>query len=848
MTARPTQHLSAEETPSPPGQFLAQLATPRGAAPETAVLGPINGRYDLAERIAKGGMGIVYRAHDRLLNRTVAVKVMRGRYVDRADLLRRFLAEARINGRLQHPGIVPVYEVGTIPDGRPFIAMKLIEGRTLARLLRERPTPADNLPQLLKVFEALCQTVAYAHQQGVIHRDLKPDNIMVGEFGEVQVMDWGLAKFLDPAAAMAPTPDGFSACERSAGLSHDGLAPIPENQTQPTQVVPVSPDDPVLGYTIAGEVFGTLAYMPPEQARGEAGRLDRRGDVFALGAILCEILTGQPPYFGPAEQLKEMARAGKLFGAFVLLDRSGADRDLIRLAKLCLSAEPNDRPSDAAVLAVLVSECLEGVQDRNRKIEMNRLTAEARLAEAEARERLARRTRRLSRMLAVAGVMVAGLLASGLGWYANDRAALAADAANRRAIALQQINTALDEADEMNAEALRRDDHPFAREAAARRAVSACQRAKALFDVLPNPPGDVRERFARLYSQVAETERGTRLAVALIQWRSELFDGRGRFDAAAAARRYRRIFGQHRVFVLADEPASVARELIDDLAADTVRDALADWLAVNPDRAERIHLAAVLRAAGHPPSDDWLAVLDLDSTEALVRLADSSSMQSIPASGLTLAARRLVEAHQPVAAERLLRHGVRRHPTDYALNLELGILLSSQSGAQADAVRYLSAVRVIRPADRVANLELGFALANAGQLDEAADAFRTALRVPRVPKLSSADGWAEVGEVCQQAKQYAAAARFFQWAADLDDCYENSAATCAALAGFGLGTDAADLSAAARADLRKSALEVLKRSPQAPANPLLDPIGQLTILPELSADEQAAWRVLWAKP
>ena len=299
MTAYPTQHAAPLETPPPSGQLVHSApAIPRGADPETAIVGPINGRYDLAERIAKGGMGIVYRAHDRLLNRTVAVKVMRGRFMDRPDLLRRFLAEARISGRLQHPGVVPVYEVGTLPDGRPFIAMKLIEGRTLARLLRDRKTPADNLAHFLKVFESLCQTVAYAHQQGVIHRDLKPDNVMVGEFDEVQVMDWGLAKFLDPADAVAPTPDGFSVVEQSVGLSGDGHTPIPEHLTHPTAVVPVGPGDPLVGYTIAGEVFGTLSYMPPEQARGESDRLDRRSDVFALGAILCEILTGHPPYFG----------------------------------------------------------------------------------------------------------------------------------------------------------------------------------------------------------------------------------------------------------------------------------------------------------------------------------------------------------------------------------------------------------------------------------------------------------------------------------------------------------------------------------------------------------------------
>jgi serine/threonine protein kinase/tetratricopeptide (TPR) repeat protein len=847
MTDRPTKHLAAEDTPSPPGQLLTGLAVPRGAAPEVAILGPINGRYDLAERIAKGGMGIVYRAHDRLLNRTVAVKVMRGRYLDRTDLLRRFLAEARINGRLQHPGIVPVYEVGTIPDGRPFIAMKLIEGRTLARLLRERPTPADNLPQLLKVFETLCHTVAYAHQQGVIHRDLKPDNIMVGEFHEVQVMDWGLAKFLDPLDAIAPTPDGFSACEQSAGLSQDGLTPIPENPTQPTQVVPVSPDDPTLGYTIAGEVFGTLAYMPPEQARGEVNRLDRRGDVFALGAILCEILTGQPPYFGPAEQLKEMARAGKLFGAFVLLDRSGADRDLIRLAKHCLSAEPNDRPSDAVVLAVLVTECLEGVQDRNRKMEMTRLTAEARVAEAEARERLARRTRRLSRMLAVAGVMVAGLLASGLGWYANDRSALAADTANRRAVALQQIVAALDEAEQMDTDAVRLADRPFARDAAARRAVSACQRAQALLEMLPSPPADLRERFARLNAQAIETERGTRLAVLLIQWRTDLFDGRGTIDAAASARRCRRLFAQHGLYVLLHDPATIARDIAGHPAADTVRDAIADWLAVNPDRGERKHLAAVLRAAGYVPSDDWLGALDLNTTEALVGLADSESVRLIPASGIALAARRLMDANESAAAERLLRHGTRRYPTDYALNMELGVLLQSSPNGQEDAIRYLTAARVIRPADRVANLELGCALADAGLLDEALDTVRTVLGVGQNRAPSPATwAWAEMADFSKQAQRYAAAARYYHRARDLDQRYESSAAVCAALAGFGRGTDAANLSAAARAELRKRALDVLKCSPQAAEDPLLDPLREPAVLAELSDEEQAAWRSIWA--
>ncbi|HVK12562.1 MAG TPA: serine/threonine-protein kinase, partial [Gemmataceae bacterium] len=271
---------------------------PVGGEPETAILGPINGRYDLGAKIARGGMGVVYRAHDRLLNRTVAVKVMRGKFLSRPDLMRRFLAEARISARLQHPGIVPVYEVGTLPDGRPFIAMKLIEGETLARLLAARSTPADHLSHFLKVFEALCQAVAYAHEQGVIHRDLKPDNVMVGSFGEVQVMDWGLAKVLggggDSEAEIPTLPAPWPTPTSKADFRAADNAPVGEHATHATMIVPVGPEAPDAAQTDAGAVFGTAPFMPPEQARGEIDKLDARGDVFALGAILCQILTGQP--------------------------------------------------------------------------------------------------------------------------------------------------------------------------------------------------------------------------------------------------------------------------------------------------------------------------------------------------------------------------------------------------------------------------------------------------------------------------------------------------------------------------------------------------------------------------
>ena len=166
-------------------------------------------RYQLFGEIARGGMGAVLKGRDPDLGRDLAVKVLLEGHRDKPDLLRRFVEEAQIGGQLQHPGIVPVYELGTFADSRPYFTMKLVKGRTLSALLHERPNPQDDLHHFVGVFEQVCQTMAYAHARGVIHRDLKPTNVMVGGFGEVQVMDWGLAKVLKDGglADDFPAPD-----------------------------------------------------------------------------------------------------------------------------------------------------------------------------------------------------------------------------------------------------------------------------------------------------------------------------------------------------------------------------------------------------------------------------------------------------------------------------------------------------------------------------------------------------------------------------------------------------------------------------------------------------------------
>jgi tetratricopeptide (TPR) repeat protein len=349
-------------------------------------------------------MGVVYRATDTHLARDVAVKILRAGFSLNSAAARRFEDEARITAQLQHPFIPAVHDLGTLSDGRPFLAMKLIKGQTLDAHLAKRTDPSADRGHLVAVFEQICQGVGYAHAHGVIHRDLKPSNVMVGSFGEVQVMDWGLAKVL--SATRSPPPDAAIAETRAETAIHS-LRDSDGSETQ------------------AGSVLGTPAFMPPEQAIGAVDQIDERSDVFGLGGILAAILTGRPPYQGEtSESTRQMAAMGRVQDCFTRLDASGADPELVALAKRCLAVEKESRPANAGEVARAVADLREAADERARRAELDRATTAARMVERRKRRRLA---------AAATTVVVIGLASIAIIQWQNARRQAAEEARTRAA-------------------------------------------------------------------------------------------------------------------------------------------------------------------------------------------------------------------------------------------------------------------------------------------------------------------------------------------------------------------------------------------------------------------------------
>ncbi len=353
-----SQSIAVEDTldASPPS-----LVEPRKDKELVALEG--EARYEFREELGRGGMGRIVRAEDRQLQREIALKtVLPDTELSQPE--RRLIAEARLTGQLEHPSIIPVYELGQLAGGEPYYTMRVVTERSLETILNEMRRGEPDTPSLLhlvQIIRQVCLAIQYAHERGIIHRDLKPENILVGHYGEVFVIDWGIAKvFTDVSDAPSPTL---------------------ESEDQP------------------GELVGTPQYMSPEQAQGDHDRIDERTDVYALGTLLYEIMTLKPVFDSPTVLGLIVAISGKEPEP---PSKRAPDRDIPGpLEEICLRAlskEPEDRYPSAQALAEELELFMEGVKEREKKyVDARRLIEEARGAKKsydEAKARLVEATAR----------------------------------------------------------------------------------------------------------------------------------------------------------------------------------------------------------------------------------------------------------------------------------------------------------------------------------------------------------------------------------------------------------------------------------------------------------------------
>jgi serine/threonine-protein kinase len=710
---------TTEKFPRPAGD----LTMGTEAAPVPSRLG----RYQLLEEIGRGGMGAVLRGRDPDLGRDLAIKVLLPGNQGNPALLSRFIEEAQIGGQLQHPGIVPVYEVGRSADEQPYFTMKLVRGRTLAELLKERNQPRQDLPRFEQIFEQVCQTMAYAHSHGVIHRDLKPANIMVGAFGEVQVMDWGLAKVLTPGQESPPPSAVWTS--RSTGDS---------DKTQP------------------GWVAGTPAYMAPEQAAGAAARLDQRCDVFGLGAILCEILTGQPPYQG-ADSAEVLARAlrADLAGPFARLDACGADAELIRLARSSLAAEPVARPHDAGVLAAQMAAYRESMAMRLRQAE---------LAQAEARVKAAEERKRRRLTLGLAAIVLLTVLLAGGTWLWLERGREGRDQQAREALAQaellhQQAQAANDPGKWADARALVHRAQALLEEGTGQ--PEAVERAQALLDVL-----NAVEADRRLLVRLDEVE--------LIKARKDLeglsFGLRGALPEYAAA------FAEYGIGPGLVGPKQAAARIGQRPAPVRTRiiGAFDDWLyllRVPEDAGTARWVEAVLLEADPDP---WRKQFrearrkrDLDELRRLARKVDIAQQ---PPWTLTLLGMSLHAGEALPEGLELMRRAHGHYPGDFWVNFELGWQLNQDPKPSEDPVRFLRAAVALRPESPVARYMLAHALLGRGELDNTITALRQAAKLkPPFPEAHFA-----LGNLLNKKKDTAGAILAYRRAIALDPDYASA--------------------------------------------------------------------------
>jgi serine/threonine protein kinase/tetratricopeptide (TPR) repeat protein len=658
-----------------------------GEGPGT-VLGP----YKLLERIGEGGMGSVWMAEQsQPVQRKVALKVVKPG-LDSAQVVARFEAERQALALMDHPNIAKVLDGGTTESGRPFFVMELVKGVPITRYCDEQQLP---IRARLELMVPVCGAVQHAHQKGIIHRDLKPSNVLVASYdgrAVPLVIDFGIAK------------------ATGGKLTEHTL------------------------FTGFGQVVGTLEYMSPEQAQLNQLDIDTRSDVYALGVLLYELLTGTTPLQG-----KRTREAG-LLEVLELIREAETPRPSARLSTLAeLPSIAAKRALEPARLSGLVRGELDWIvmkaldKDRSRRYE----TASALAHDIErylhdepvlacppsAGYRLRKFVRRNKAVLMPGAVLALAVLlgAGGLGWVARDQAA-------RRRETERGVTAALAQAERLLQEGDRQMDHPERWQTTVALAGSAVQRAEELLAAGGATAALAsRVRQASAAVDAARTDSSVLVELERIQLeRAAVIDGHS--QRALAAPRYAAVLQSYGVDLAAPDEA-VARVRSSRLREGLLA-ALEDWWGITTDREESKRLAAVVNAVlgqDRFRARWWTAVLRRDRV-ALAKMAGEAA-RDLPPGTLVNLSRPLMKLKEWTTAEQLLRAAQERYPGHFWLNHSLGVVLLKQPARAKDAVRYLAAALALRNDSPGAHGNLGNALRAAGDLEGGLRAYQAALRI-----------------------------------------------------------------------------------------------------------------------
>jgi serine/threonine-protein kinase len=703
--------------------FPAQPTAPGGGAL------PLLPGYRLLRELGRGGMGVVYLAYQQGAGRHVALKMIRTGEQAGPEALARFRAEIAAAARLNHEHIVAVYDVGEA-DGRPYFTMELVEGGSLDRAVAGKPQPARPAAALV---EALARAVQHAHERGVVHRDLKPSNVLL------QTPEVRARSVSEGNATLAHASGSDSARNPFVPKIADfGLAKLLDGQG---------------GRTHTQAVLGTPCYMAPEQAGGRTKQVGPAADIYALGAILYECLTGRPPFLGDGvDDILSQVRTAEPTPVRRLQPR--APRDLETICLKCLEKDPRRRYRSAAALADDLRRWLDG-----RPILARPTTAP---------ERLLKWARRHPALAALWGVSFAAALAAAGLWTwlaqseAQRRAAASRLAAHNYEEAMQHARAQSDVSDDDLAELVA--------------AVSAARHAEATLDGVPGVD-EQRAQITRLLAELLPELQSRRLLAQLekVPRETRLHPTGFGWDSEHADQQYCRIFQDFGLDLDGPSAEQAAAALCARPGAERLAAALDHWADVlrgvrGPDAAarRRRRLAVARLVDADAMRGALRRALADDDAAALKRLAGEAAAADLPPPTAALLADALARCGDPADAVAVLERAWKSQPGDFLVNYQLGVYLRAAGGdARGRAVGFLRAATALRPGNAGAWLELGNAQLEQGQLAEAVDSYRAAVRL----KPGYAQGHSNLGNALRLRGDLKAAAEHCLKAIELEPAY-----------------------------------------------------------------------------